>query len=95
MKPDDKEELVGSVVCTNATNPKPRGMRIPLTFNAMDRLNFISFHDLSDALIFLEACKTPDQFATLSAQDNESQSQFTLITRYMAKHEQVLDHYYL
>jgi len=64
-------------------------MRIPLTFDAMRRLDFISFHELSDALIFLEACKTPDQFATLAGQDAESQLQIKSIASYMAKYEQV------
>ncbi|KAJ3569281.1 hypothetical protein NP233_g5152 [Leucocoprinus birnbaumii] len=90
LKDDDKEELVGSVVCTNITTPKPRGQRIHLTFDAMSRLDFISFHDLSDIPIFLQACKTPDQFATLSGQDGESQSHLKVLVNYMAKHEQVV-----
>ena len=89
IKEDGEEELVGSVICSNVTTPKIRGMRIPLTFDAMRRLDFISFHQLSDALIFLEACKTPDQFATLMGQDIESQLQVKIIATYMAKYEQV------
>jgi len=89
IKEDGEEELVGSVICSNVTTPKIRGMRIPLTFDAMRRLDFTSFHDLSDALILLEACKIPDQFATLVGQDIESQLQVKIIASYMAKYEQV------
>lgn len=89
IKEDGEEELVGSVICSNVTSPKIRGMRIPVTFDAMRRLDFTSFHELSDALIFLEACKTPDQFATLAGQDIESQLQVKIIASYMAKYEQV------
>ncbi len=91
LKANDEEELIGTVVCTNASNPKPRGMRIRPTFDAMDRLNFVSFHDLSDIPTFLEACKTPDQFAILSASDRESLPRFKVIADYMAKHEKVPD----
>lgn len=89
LKSNGEEELVGLVVCTNVTTPKPRGMRIHLTFDAMDRLNFLSFHDLSDVPIFLEACKSPDQFATLSALDADSSAKFQVIAGYMARHEKV------
>lgn len=89
LSSNDEEELVGTVVCTNSSTPKPRGMRIPLTFDVMDRLNFISFHDLSDIPTFLEACKTPDQFATLSASDRESLPRFKVVVDYMVKHEKV------
>ena len=89
IKEDDQEELVGSVVCTNVTTPKTGGMRIPLTFDAMSRLNLISFHESSDVLIFLEACKTSDQFATLAGRDTESQLQVKTIASYMSKYEQV------
>ncbi|KAF9454912.1 hypothetical protein P691DRAFT_691049 [Macrolepiota fuliginosa MF-IS2] len=90
LRSSDEEELVGAVVCTNITNPKPRGMRIPLTFDNMNRLNFISFHDLSDVPNFLVACKSPDQFATLSALDGGSLGHFKVIVDYMAKHEKVV-----
>lgn len=90
MRSNGEEELVGPVVCTNLTQAKMRGMRIHLTFDSMDRLTFLSFHDLSDIPTFLEACKSPDQFGTLSPLDAGSSTKFKVIARYMAQYEKVI-----
>ena len=62
---EDKASRICNVMLTDATEPRPRGLRINLCLTSSDSIRFKKLHDVSDLSILLQASeavqKRPEQ----------------------------------
>ena len=65
------------------------GMRFSIAMGPMDRLDFPSFHDVTDLDAILRACHPPLQYARLAPQGAKDEKAMFTVAKYMVMKQKV------